>query len=174
MTDRSLKLALVASLVANIFLAGGAVGAVAIWTLRSKAEPTAGAVGRAVLGPRRPLRAAADNLAPAQREAFRQALRDARRDAAPSVREGRQQRARLADLLAQPSPDRRQVEAAMAGARAADIAVRGRVEAAVADYAIGLSPRDRAVFVEGLRRSSTLRPMARNRLSATETPTAPR
>jgi uncharacterized membrane protein len=63
----------------------------------------------------------------------------------------------LAGLLSAPAFDRAAVEGALTGAREADIAVRTRAEAAVVDYAAGLSPADRAVFVQGLARGPTLR-----------------
>lgn len=159
MTDRNLKLALIASLAANIFLIGGAAGALGFWVMRPQtqvAEPAARQGAPRPAQTRRALRFAADDLAPAQRQQFRQALRQAWRDTAPDARRAREQRLALADLLAQPSPDRAAIDAAMAGARDADIAVRARVETAVADFAAGLSAEDRAVFLAGLKRSGGL------------------
>jgi len=154
----NLKLALVASLTANIFLAGGAVGAVTFWVLRSPdGETPVAASPAAPLQPRRALRFAADALSPEQRQAFRRALREARLDAAPSAREARAQRLLLAEALAEPTPDRARIDAAMTRAREADFAVRTRVEQAIAEFAMSLPPADRAVFVEALKRGGTLR-----------------
>jgi uncharacterized membrane protein len=159
MTDRNLRFALIVSLAVNIFLVGGAAGALGFWVLRPKAqiaEPSVRSGPARAQPARRALRFAADELAPAQRQQFRMALRQAWRDSAPAARRAREQRVALADLLAQPSPDRAKVDAAMAGARQADLAVRARVELAVADFAAGLSPEDRAVFLAGLKRSGGL------------------
>jgi len=164
MTDRNLKLALIVSLAANIFLIGGAAGGLGFWLLRPHAEvrePAARPALARLQAQRRPLRFAADELAPAQRQAFRQALRQARQANAADVLKGRDARLALADLLAQPSPDRAQVEAAMDGARQADLAMRSRTEQAVAEFAVGLSTEDRATFIAGLKRSgAVLRPGA--------------
>jgi uncharacterized membrane protein len=159
MTDRNLKLALIVSVAANIFLIGGAAGGLGFWLLRPHAEvrepPGRPALAR-LQAQRRPLRFAADDLAPAQRQAFRQALREARQASAADLLQARDRRLALADLLAQPSPDRAEVEAAMAAVRQADIAVRSRTEQAVADFAVGLSVEDRARFIGGLKRSGAL------------------
>jgi uncharacterized membrane protein len=158
MIGRNLKLALAVSLAANIFLVGGAAGALGFHLLRPKAEavgPGSPGVPRAQ-AQRRALRFAADELSPELRRQFRQSLREAWRDTASDSRTAREQRLALAELLAQPSTDRARVEAAMAGARQADMAVRARVEQAVADFAAGLSPQDREVFVTGLKHSGGL------------------
>lgn len=154
----NLKLALIASLTANIFLLGGAVGAGAFWMLRSPAaEAPAAASSEGAPTARRALRFAADELSPAQRQAFRRALREARREIAPLAREARAQRLTLAEALAEPTPDRARIDAAMTRAREADFAVRARMERVVAEFAIGLPPDDRAVFVDALKRGGTLR-----------------
>ena len=162
MSDRSLKIGLIVSIILNVFLIGGIAGGLAFWRLNPQVHAAAAPAG----GPpqRRALRFAADELAPEQRAAFLQALRQARRASLAQVQEAQAHRRDLAGLIGAVPFDRAAVIGALDGARTADIAVRTRLETAVVDYAVGLSPADRAVFVRGLARTPTLRqpPARRN------------
>jgi uncharacterized membrane protein len=155
MSDRNLKIGLIVSIILNVFLIGGIVGGLAFWRLNPQVQ--AAAAPAAGPQPRRALRFAADELGPQQQRVFRQALRQARTDALPSLREGQAHRRDLVGLIGADDFDRSAVMNALSGARTADAAVRARLETAVVDYAAGLSPADRAVFVRGLARSPTLR-----------------
>lgn len=176
MSDRNLKIGLIVSIILNVFLIGGIAGGLAFWRLNPQVQAAATPPGG---GPqqRRALRFAADELAPEQRAAFLQALRQARRASLAQVREAQAHRRELAGLIGAAQFDRAAVIGALDGARTADIAVRTRLETAVVDYAAGLSPADRAVFVRGLARTPTLRqPPARQnpQSAATENPAAAR
>lgn len=175
MSDRGLKIGLIVSIILNVFLIGGIAGGLAFWRLNPQVHAVAAPAG----GPqqRRALRFAADELAPEQRAAFLQALRQARRASLAQVREAQAHRRDLAGLIGAAPFDRAAVIGALDGARTADVAVRTRLETAVVDYAAGLSPADRAVFVRGLARTPTLRqpPARRNpQTPATENPAAAR
>ena len=122
------------------------------WAVRTHdAQPVhaKAAEGAAPAAPRG-LRFAADGLAPERRQAFRAALRDARRDVAELVRQGREGRRELAQLMAAPVFDRAAFDATLSRTRAADVGVRERIERAVADFGAGLSPAERAAFAQGL------------------------
>jgi len=176
MSGRSLKVGLIVSIILNVFLIGGIIGGLAFWRLNPQVRAVAAAPAD---GPqqRRALRFAADELGPQQQRAFRQALRRARIDSQPSLREGQAHRRELLGLIGADAFDRSAVMDALSGARTADAAVRTRLETAIVDYAAGLSPSDRAVFLRGLARTPTLRqpPVRRNaQPTATEIPTPTR
>jgi uncharacterized membrane protein len=144
------------SVLLNVFLVGGIVGgAWRWWAAEGRAgglapvARTSEATTSTPVSPRG-LRFAADGLAPAQRQAFRAGLRDARREAAELARSSREGRAEVARLLAAPQFDRAAVDAALARTRAADLALRERVERHVVDFAGALPPADRATLVQGL------------------------
>lgn len=153
MSDRNLKIGLIVSVVLNVFLVGGIAGGLAFWRL----NPQAHARPAAAVQQRQALRFAADGLPPEQQRAFRLALRQARLASIPDLRTAQAHRRDLVGLIGARDFDRAAVERALAGARTADAAVRQRLETAVAGYAADLTPADRAVFVQGLVRSPTLR-----------------
>lgn len=162
MNDRSLKIGLIVSIILNVFLIGGIAGGMAFWRLN---PPTSVAAPAAAAGtqPRRPLRFAADGLAPQQQRAFRQALRQARQDTLPQLRQAQAHRRDLVGLIGAETFDRPAVEAALAGARTADGAVRARVEAAVVNFAGTLDADERGVFMRGLPWTPAARPAAGRR-----------
>lgn len=144
------------SLLLNVFLVGGTAGGTwRWWTEDARAEraaPTtqASAGTTSPQAPQRGLRFAADGLAPAQQQAFRAGLREVRREAADLARSSREGRVEVARLLAAPQFDRNAVEAALARTRAADLALRERVEGHVVNFAATLSPADRVTLVQAL------------------------
>ncbi|HEY5800256.1 MAG TPA: periplasmic heavy metal sensor [Burkholderiaceae bacterium] len=138
------KRVLIASLMLNLFLVTGIAGAA--WRWWNAAAPAQA----------RGLRFAASELAPEQRKAYRMRLRQARGAMGPQVQAARESRQEVLRLMAAQPYDRDAVAAALARARTADLAVRAQVEAAVAEFAAGLSPQDRAKFVQGLERRSSL------------------
>ncbi len=171
MSDRALRIGLIVSIILNVFLVGGVVGGLAFWRLNPQVHASAAPANAPQQ--RRALRFAADQLSTQQQRAFRQALRQARMDTLPNLRESQAQRRELVGLIGAETFDRSAVMSALSRARSADAAVRARLETAIVDYAAGLSPADRAVFVQGLARSPTLRqPPARRNLQdrATENP----
>lgn len=144
MNGRGWKVFLVGSLVLNAFLLGGIAGGAYQWFSAQRAHEAAPAARVA-------LRFAADALAPERRQQFLDAIRDARRDGREYARAGREARRDVLDLLAAPQLDRAALDAALARTREADMALRIRVERAVADFAATLSPEERMTFAAGLR-----------------------
>jgi uncharacterized membrane protein len=142
MSPRAIKLLLAASLAVNIFVLGAAAGAGYMWQARERTPAEAQRGG---------LRLAAAKLSPEQRRAFRQALIEARRQAASEIETARTSREAATKLLAAEPLDGAAVETELANARAADMALRSRLEQAIVGYAATLSPADREVLVDGLR-----------------------
>jgi uncharacterized membrane protein len=140
MTGRASRLLLAGSLALNVFLVGAAAGGAYVWL----------ETGRTVAAPRPGLRLAASGLSAERREAFRAALRAAREAATGEAAAGRDRRLELRRLLKQAPLDRPAIDAALAAIRAADMAVRARVEAAVIGFAADLNDGERASLVEGL------------------------
>jgi uncharacterized membrane protein len=141
---------LLLSVLLNVFLIGGIGGGAWRWWSESARGDRAASVAAADPATSRGLRFAADGLAPAQRQAFRAGLRDVRRASADLARTSREGRAEVARLLAAPGFDRGAVDAALVRTRAADLALRERVEADVVDFASRLTPADREILVKGL------------------------
>ncbi len=152
MSGRTMKHALVASLVLNFFLLGATASA---WYWRS-APP---ASQRTEQG----LAAAAQQLEPATRQAFRQALADARAEVRADSRAAREARERLAGLLEAPDLDRQAIDGTLDATRAADLKVRARTERAVIDFAERLDPQSRAKLVEGLASRGQMLPRDRKK-----------
>jgi uncharacterized membrane protein len=142
MSPRAIKMLLAASLALNIFILGAAAGAGYMWW-QARERPQAEA--------QRGLRFAAAELSPEQRRAFRQALAEARRRAADDTATARTSREAAARLLAAEPLNAAAVETELARVRAADMALRSRLEQAIVGYAATLSPADRERLVDGLR-----------------------
>jgi len=144
------------SMLLNVFLVGGiAGGAWRWWTTEAHAEHVApvaqtSAGESAATAPPRGLRFAADGLSPRQAQAFRVGLREVRRESVDLIRASRDGRIEVARLLAAPTFDRSAIDTTLARTRAADIALRERVEGHVVSFAAALPPADRATLVQGL------------------------
>jgi uncharacterized membrane protein len=147
MSERSWKLALVGSLVLNAFLLG-AIGGGAIQWFSAREKGHAAARVQAPTA----LRFAASELSPERQQQFLDALKRARREGRDFALEGREARNQVLELLAAPQLDRPALDAALARTRAADTALRTRIEQGVADFAATLTPEERATFAEGLKR----------------------
>ncbi len=141
MSPRAIKMLLAASLALNFFILGAAAGAGYMWQARERPQAEA----------QRGLRFAAAELSPEQRRAFRQALAEARRQAADDTATARTSREAAARLLAAEPLNAAAVETELARVRAADMALRSRLEQAIVGYAATLSPADRERLVDGLR-----------------------
>lgn len=141
MSPRALTIALLASAALNVFLVGAGAGVVAGRALAPAAAP-----------PANPLRAAAQRLAPANREALLQLMQDQVQANGPVLLDARQAR-REAKRLMQVQPfDAAAAQAALARARADDLQVRGRLESAVIQFSAALPPDQRAILSAGLMR----------------------
>ncbi|OBQ67785.1 periplasmic heavy metal sensor [Mesorhizobium erdmanii] len=137
-TSRNL---LIASVVANVFLAGALAGG-AVWIRSGK--PAQGYS----------LEAAGVRLPDQQRMLFRKALREVRRESHDIILAGQQARREAADLLRQPVLDTAALSAALERARNADVTVRTRLEQRIVEFAAAGSAEDRSVLAEGLARRS--------------------
>ena len=154
MNESNVKRWLIASLVLNLFLAGGIAGGAWRWWHVQQGAATAPAAAAQARG----LRFAADDLAPEQRQKFRLGLRDARREVAASVKAARDGRLEVLKLIEANQFDRAAVAAALARVREADTAARARVETSVVEFASTLSVEDRKVLAAGLAKRSSLAP----------------
>lgn len=149
MNDSTLKRWLIASLVVNLFLAGGiAGGAWRWWTAQQAAAATQS----------RGLRLAADELSAKQRRTFLLGLREAREGAAALIQSARDSRQEVLRLLRAPQFDSTAVARALVSTRDVDAALRARVETSVVDFAATLSYDDRQKLANGLAQGSTLSP----------------
>jgi len=152
MSDRGLKIALGISLVANVFVIGGVLGAVYIG-------------GHGPMGlrgpPGNPLVRAADQLNPADRDAFHQVIRAQIPVVRPLQQESHQARRQAMDDLAAPTFDRAAAGALMARARADDEKARGQIEDAILDFAAKLPADERTALAKGMRRDGMHRWMLR-------------
>ncbi|WP_322104256.1 periplasmic heavy metal sensor [Paraburkholderia sp. J41] len=170
MNRRSWKALIVGSVLLNVFLLGAIAGGAWRWvaaqgTMQSLMQKQTAAHP----GPRTALRFATDDLSPARREQFVEALRAARRAGRADAIEAREDRRAVLDLLAAPTLDRAALDDALARTRAADSALRAKIEGGVADYAATLTPDERQKFAEGLKRSGQWRqPAAPPRNKASE------
>lgn len=144
MNGRGWKLLLVGSLVLNVFILGAIAGGAYRWFAvhggRGAAPPQHTA-----------LRYAADDLSPERRQQFLDALKGARREGRDYVRDGREARRQVLDLLAAPQLDRGALDAALQKTRDADTALRAEVEGSVVDFAASLTTDERREFVDGLK-----------------------
>ena len=128
-----LRIALVVSIILNLFLAAALVAG--IISVRSGDRMiNAGS-----------LRIAGAELPRAERRPFRMALREARRSMRPALLEARAARVEAAALLRPTERSTRAaVVAALDRARSAEVAVRAAVERRAVAYAATLPPADRA------------------------------
>lgn len=141
MTRPWVKIALVVSLVLNVFLVGAAVGVLALGARMARHGPPGVVAGGGQLW------RASLALPPAQARTFRQAVRAQAQNTRPMAEAGRQAR-HDAWLSGAADPfDAAATKAALARARTADQATRERLENAVVDIAGALPPdQRRAVF----------------------------
>lgn len=146
MSRRTLAILLALSVALDLFVVGALAGG---WWMR---ERLAIRPAPAAAGPPLGWRAMGRRLSPEGREVFRRTLRGLAPQTAPLAAEGRRHRAAAADLMAAPTLDAAALRAALDRARAADLQLRGKLEGAVVEAAARLSPADRAVLAENLRR----------------------
>jgi uncharacterized membrane protein len=143
-----LKTLLIISVVLNVFLLGTIAGGTYRWMAKQKAD---------VIAQQRGLRFAAAELPEARRDQLRDALRQTRRDSLPLIVGARSGRLDVVQALAAPQFDRNALDAALARTREADVALRARVEATVAEFASTLTLDERLKLVDALERHGPLR-----------------
>lgn len=129
MNNKIIPIALAVSLTVNVFVAGAVVGALGQHARIDPQRPGPGG---------NPLMRAADQLPEPVRMAYRQQLRAQAQAAQPLAQVARAARLEAAQVFAQPSFDKAAAVAALAKSRAAETAVREKLEAAVVDFAAGL------------------------------------
>lgn len=142
---RRLRWLLIASIAANIFLAGVIGGGLWRW---HRAEHGPAMLGS---GQRWRLRAAG-SLSTEHGAQLRQALRQTIQGAQPVIAEARAARRQAAALLTAPSYDAHATMMALDRARAADFTVRQRLEARIVTLASGLPADERASLAAALSR----------------------
>ena len=147
MSFRKLRILLIVSLTLNIFVVGALAGGAFVW-MWSGSQVPAEAAGRG--GGRLGLAAAA--LPSEQRRAFQRALRETRRASRPLIEQSRESRSAAKRLLTQEPVNLAAVNAALAKARTADIAVRARLEERVVAFAATLPPQQREAIAAALER----------------------
>jgi len=144
---RGLIVALVVSLALNLFLAGLIVGGVVVARRAAELRPPAMAQNRF------PLWRAGDELPFPKRRAFRQVFRQAGLETRDDIRQSRAIRREAIAALEADAFDAKAVVGEMNRARQMDTAARGQVEARIMDFAATLTPEERKVLAEGLRRA---------------------
>jgi len=142
------KIALVISLVTNIFIVGAVAGAFGA-RVRDQQQMRGGRSPGVVGG--NPMMRAGDRLPEAERMAFREAVRRQGGPAQPYLREAREGRLEAARVLAADPYDRAAALAAFARARTADMKARESLETAVVEFAAGLGADNRRALAQGLR-----------------------
>ncbi|AXB76641.1 periplasmic heavy metal sensor [Novosphingobium sp. P6W] len=152
MKGRGFQILLVCSLVLNVFMIGGLVGAGVMWE-RAEVQPPVNGLGRAGR-----LRMAAQDLPQPYRRDLRRTVAETMRTLKLQLGEGRAARREAARLLAQPTLDQAALDATLARGRAADSAVRTRLEASIAGFAAGLPQQERLRLLEALTRQQPRSP----------------
>lgn len=146
MKGRGLQILLICSLVLNVFVIGGIVGAAIMWHRAEAERPVAvGGLGRAGR-----LRQAAMVLSPPYRRELRFTLIETMKDLRPQIQDAREARLEVGRLLDQPKLDGPTLKAALDKARTADVAIRTRLETVVADFAARLPAEEREALARGL------------------------
>lgn len=143
MTSRALKIALVASLTANVFIVGAVGGAIAMRhrMMEQRAKPPMG----------NPLMRIAQQLPKDVGVRYIARVREQSQASRPQMMEARAARTEAAKVLAAPQYDPAAASVALARARAADDATRAALENAVVDFARTLKPEERRVIAQSLR-----------------------
>jgi uncharacterized membrane protein len=138
-----LVIALVASLVLNVFLLGAGAGVFTLAMRMAHESP----------GPRPgAFQVASRGLPEPDKQAMREMLRNAWADVRGAADQSRQLRAEAWSGLADPKPDPAAIKQKLAQSRQLDVTARTAVEEKVVDYVATLSPTDRAIVAAGLRR----------------------
>ena len=143
MTSRALKIALVVSLTANVFIVGAVGGAIAMRhrMIEQRARPPMG----------NPLMRIAEQLPKDVGARYIARVREQSQASRPQMMEARAARTEAAKALTAAQYDPAAVSAALARARAADDATRAALENAVVEFARTLKPEERRVIAQSLR-----------------------
>lgn len=147
-SSKRLKTLLVVSLLLNVFLIGGVVGGLYQW---SSHQPSTGTVVQ------HGLRQALAQLPDAQRHQLRRMLRETRLKNQTLIVASRQAHLDVIHRLQAPTLNRDALDADLDRARTADITLRTRVDATLADFAASLPADQRETLAEAIasRRHNT-------------------
>ncbi len=145
MSRRTLAIILFASLAVNLFLIGAVIGGLVVGQRVHHQRPAMAHGGQ-------PLWAAANQLPPEQRRAYRRLLRGEAGEVHSAMMQARAARAEAWRGLAADPIDPAAVKRDLNAARARELAIRNGIEARIVDFAVGLPPAERARLVEGLTR----------------------
>jgi uncharacterized membrane protein len=140
-SPKRLKTLLVVSLLANVFLIGGVVGGLYQWS--SHPRPAGAVVQHG-------LRQALAQLPDARRHQLRRMLRETRSENQPLIVASRQAHLDVIHRLQAPTLNRDALDADLDRARTADITLRTRVDATLADFAASLSADERQTLAEAM------------------------
>jgi uncharacterized membrane protein len=143
-----LIIGLIVSVALNLFLAGLIVGGVVVARRAAELRPLAAAAQNRV-----PLWRAGDELPQPKRRAFRQMFRQAGLDTRDDIRRSRAIRREAIDSLESADFDAKATIASMNEARRVDSDARSQVEARILEFAATLTPQERELLAQGLRRA---------------------
>ena len=132
---------LIASVALNLFLIGLGAGAIALGMRLARENQAARPAALFWATQRLPQPARAD---------IRAMLRSVRSETLAQAEQSLALRVQAWDGLAAPKPDPAAVKQALAQSRQLDIAVRGKVEESIVDFAVQLPPAERATLSAGL------------------------
>ncbi|MGF0237482.1 periplasmic heavy metal sensor [Rhodococcus sp. IEGM1300] len=152
--SKRFKALLVVSLLLNVFLIGGVAGGLYQW--HNQAKPM-------LAMPQHGLRKALVQLPPAKRHQLRQLLRQTRLENQPLIAASRDARLDVIRQLQAPTLDRSALESDMGKAREADINLRAKVDANLAEFASTLPPEERQTLVESMFERGNAKGRAANR-----------
>lgn len=144
--DGRAKIILIASIVANLFLAGALGGALVVGS-RFVHER-----GEARRGDRPGMLNAVQAIPPERRQLLRQVMREQAMAARPDLQAAREARRDAARLIGAATYDAAAVEASLKQARDSDLAARAKIDAALATRLAQLTPEDRAAFAQVMMR----------------------
>jgi len=145
MSLRRKDIALIVSISLNVFLIGAAV---TVYALHETATPAAG-------GQRSSMRAAASSLDEAHKAAFMQLLHAQVQTIQGETRSARAIRDAAWASLAAENFDPAATKRRLTQARALNVLAHGTIEDAVVDFAVGLTPAQRASFSQAIRRATS-------------------
>ena len=148
MKPRGLIIGLIVSVALNLFLAGLIVGGVVVARRAAELRPPPMAAQT-----RTPLWRAGDELPQPKRRAFRQMFRQAGLDTREDIRRSRAIRREAIDSLESAGFDANAAIARMNEARRIDSDARSQVEARILAFAATLTPEERELLAQGLRRA---------------------
>lgn len=143
-----LRIALIASLILNVFLVGIGIGVLVTGVRLTPGQP-----------PQQQRRfapnawMAAEALPPAERIKFRQMLRDRATAVQPELKSVRLARREAIALMSQPNYDPKAAGEALKRAREGELHAREEIDAAVVDYLTKLTPEQRTAVAEAMVRN---------------------